>query len=130
MSDSPSQTPMSLFARISDLRRRMCLTDELNWRDPLKNASILLERREAMELLIDSESYVEGVLLEHSALTTRAFELAAAATRDSTGHSWKREFPDNATATVFYQKLSAFVRYIRLRAKQSLPDKTNGSNLT
>lgn len=121
---------MSLFARIADLRRRMCLTDELNWRDPLKNASILLERREAMALLIDSENYVEGVLLEHSAITTRVFELAAIATRDSTGHSWKREFPDNPTATAFYQKLSSIVRYIRLRAKQSLPAKTNGANFT
>lgn len=107
----------------------MALTDGLDWRDPLKNASIMLERREAMQTLIDAKEFTEGVMLEHNAITSRAFELAAIATRDSTGHSWKRDFPDNSSATAFYQALRGLVRYIRSRVPHS-PAKTNGSNFT
>jgi hypothetical protein len=112
--------------RLLDLKKRAATTDALPWNHPDKYANRILERQEAMVLLTDLFAFLQGVILESNEVLTLAFEVAAAATRDSTGHSWKRDFPDNATATQFYQTLRKFVRHMRMkvaRAKsQPLPN--------
>lgn len=110
--------------RSRNLRARASSTDQLSLRDPQKIARQVLERREALTLLPEMEAYAEGVIQENIALLSRVAELARTAIRSGTnGHSWRKDLPDKANPTEFYQALCALVRWIRDRPKRfSVPE--------
>jgi hypothetical protein len=106
-----------LQARWRDLKTRAAATDVLSWNNPTKAANRLIERQEALELLTVWSAFSQGDQQESNELLTMVYELGAICTRDSTGHSWKRDFPDNSTATLFYQALRKLVRFLRMKAE-------------
>jgi hypothetical protein len=108
-----SESPLT---RSKDLRARALLTNALAPRSAQRMAQTITERREALDLLEDMEFFLEGVLREHRALTTRVFELASHATRGTNGHSWTTDLPNKANATPFYQALCALVKHLRSRS--------------
>lgn len=112
MSESP-------LIRSRDLRARALLTNALSPKSAERIAQSITERREALDLLEDMEAFMEGVLREHRALTSRVFELACHATRGANGHSWTNDLPNKANATPFYQALRALVKHLRDRSRAS-----------
>ena len=78
---------------------------------------MILERREALDLLEESADVIETILQEFIGLESRVFELVGLATRSKNGHSWLLDLPLRENGSEFYQRLHALAKYCRGRTR-------------
>lgn len=101
----------SLVVRSRQLRAEIDELEKMSTHDRMLLAgNTLAKAKETLRLM---EHFCDGTHNQYTWLLQQVWDICGVLTRDSTGLPWKRDLPDKAEASEFYQKFLALVRWLK-----------------